>query len=192
MKNQNHSRWAAGLLLMLLGLGVPFAASAGDRNYIFAGPTGAWLLDVAFPPAPGGPPPPSPFKETLTFHVLGTVSESNTLLNENSYNPALGQGCGFTGLNGSLELNCNGSDGTGSWRRTGRHTLSFVVLKFVYDGMTNEHVGYLRVSGNLSFSSNEIRQDSDDSLTEILIGTDPDTAIAIELGGADAFGKRIR
>lgn len=191
MKNQNQTRWMAGLLMMLLGLGVPFVASASERNYIFAGPSGAWLLDVGFPAMPGGPPPPPPFKETLTFHVLGTVSESNTLLNENSYNPALGQGCGFTGPNGSLELNCNGSDGTGSWRRTGRNTLSFVVLKFVYDGVTNAHVGYLRVSGNLSFNKNQIRQESGESLTEILIGTDPDSAIAIPLGGADAAGRRI-
>lgn len=192
MKNQNLTSWIARLLLVMLGLGIPFAASASDRNNIFSGPTGAWLLDVAFPAAPNAPPPPPPFKETLTFHVLGTVSESNTLLNENSYNPALDQGCGFTGPNGSLELNCNGGEGTGSWRRTGRKTLSFVVLKFVYDGVTNAHVGYLRVSGNLRFSNDEITQESGESLTEILIGTDPDSAIAIPLGGADAFGVRIQ
>lgn len=192
MKNQEKARRMPGLLLMLLALCMPFAASAGERNYIFAGPTGAWLLNVEFPAVPDAPPPPPPFKETLTFHVLGTVSESNTLLNENSYNPALGQGCGFTGAGGSLELNCNGGDGTGNWRRTGRNTLSFVVLKFVYDGQTNAHVGYLRVSGNLTFNAESIRQDSADSLTEFLVGTDPDTAIAIPLGGADAYGKRVR
>lgn len=192
MKYQNHTRWSARLVLALLGISASFVAGADDRSYVFGGPSGAWLLDVAFPAEAGAPPPPPPFKETLTFHVLGTVTESNTLLNENSYNPALGQGCGFTGLNGSLELNCNGQDGTGSWRRTGRHTLSFVVLKFVHDGVTNEHIGYLRVSGNLKFDRNKIRQDSRESLTEILIGTDPDSAIAIPLGGANASGRRIR
>ena len=191
MKIHKHTSWSARLLLAVLGIGVSFVASAGDREYVFGGPTGAWLLDVEFPAVPDMPPPPPPFKETLTFHVLGTVTESNTLLHENSYNPARGEGCGFTGPKRELELNCNGSNGTGSWRRTGRRTLSFVVLKFVYDGATNAHVGFLRVSGNLTFSGNEIRQASGDSLTEILIGTDPDSAIPIPLGGADAFGKRI-
>ena len=192
MRNLIHTRSTARLLAVLLGLGVALAANASDQDYVYAGPAGAWLLHVEFPAAPDGPPPPPAFKETLTFHVLGTVSESNTLLNENSYNPALGQGCGFTGPGGSLELNCNGSNGTGNWRRTGYNSLSFVVLKFVYDGATNAHVGYLRVSGKLSHVDGEIRQQSGNSLTEILIGTDPDTAIAIPLGGADAVGKRIR
>lgn len=192
MKNPIRMQSTTRLLVVLLGLSTAFAASASDRNYVFAGPSGAWLLDVEFPVVPGAPPPPPAFRETLTFHVLGTVSESNTLLNENSYNPALGQGCGFTGPGGSLELNCNGSNGTGSWRRIAHDKLSFVVLKFVYDGATNAHIGYLRVSGRLSFSNKQIRQESGDSLTAFLIGTDLDTAIPIPLGGADAIGQRIR
>ena len=176
----------AAALLGALGLWVN--ASAEDRNvrhYLFAGPSGAWLLDVEFPPVPGAPPP---FVETLTFHALGTVTESNTLLNANSYNPALGQGCQLV----PFELNCNGSDGTGSWRRTGRDTLSFVVIKFVYDG-DNNHVGFLRVTGSkLTFRGDTIVQESGDSLTEILFGTDLETAVAIPLGGANARGVRIR
>lgn len=164
-----------------------------DRNYGFVVPSGAWLLTVEFPVIPGAPPPPPAFKETLTLHALGTASESNTLLNENSYNPALGMGCGFTGPGGSLELNCNGSEGTGSWRRTGRRTISFVIVKFAYDGITNEHVGYLRVSSERAvISGNQLIQDSQFTLTEFLVGTDLDTAIAIPLGGADSVGYRIQ
>lgn len=194
MRNSIHTRSMARRLLALLALGIALSASASasDQTYVFAGPSGAWLLDVEFPAVQGAPPPPPAFKETLTFHVLGSASESNTLLNENSYNPALGQGCGFTGPDGSLELNCNGGNGTGIWRRTGHNTLSFVILKFVYDGATNAHVGYLRVSGRLSYNDDIIRQESGESLTEILIGTDLDTAVAIPLGGADAVGKRIK
>lgn len=183
------------LVILCIGLGASTSAVSGDDRRFNAPaiPDGAWLLDIEFPAVPGAPPPPPAFKETLTFHTFGTVTEINTLLNENSYNPALGQGCGFTGPGGSLELNCNGSIGTGSWRRTGGRTLSFVVIKFLFDGETNAHVGYLRVSSEkIRFSRNRIEQDSGDSLTEVLIGTDIDTAIAIPLGGADATGTRIR
>ena len=179
------------LLLSMIASGSAAAGGVNTDRYLFAGPVGAWVLAVEFPVVDGAPPPPPAFTETLTFHALGTVSESNTLLNENSYNPAFGQGCGFNAV-GGLELNCNGSEGTGSWRRTGRDTVTFVVVKLVFDGETNAHVGYLRVSGELTFDRNSISQKSSDSLTEILIGTNIETAIAIPLGGADASGSRVR
>ena len=190
----NIQKPLAAALIAALMVGLAMTASAKDRdqrNFLFAGPTGAWVLQVEFPAIPGAPPPPPPFVETLTFHALGTVSESNTLLNANSYNPAFGQGCSFTPPF-DLQLNCNGSDGTGSWRRTGRNTLSFVVVKLVYDG-DNNHVGFLRVTGDkLTFSGDTIEQQAEDSLTEILFGTDLETAIAVPLGGANASGIRIR
>jgi len=179
------------ICLSLAASGAAIADSKHSDRYMFAGPVGAWVLTVEFPVVDGAPPPPPAFTETLTFHALGTLSESNTLLNENSYNPALGQGCGFNSV-GGLELNCNGGEGTGTWRRTGRNSLTFIAVKFVYDGVTNAHVGYLRVSGKLRFDRDSIRQASADSLTEILIGTDLESAIAIPLGGANASGVRIR
>lgn len=182
------------LAMLLFGLSALAADPTinSDSQRRFVSPIGAWILDVEFPPVDGAPPPPPAFRETLTFHAFGTVSESNTLLNENSYNPAFGQGCGFTGPAGSLELNCNGSEGTGSWRRTGRNSLDFVVVKLVYDGETNAQVGFLRVRGTLKFRGDRIEQNASDGLTEILIGTDYETAIAIPLGGANAAGVRIR
>ena len=184
------------VLIVSLGIGTTISARSDGtswRSFQFAGPVGAWLVDVEFPAIPGAPPPPPPFKETLTFHALGSVSESNTLLNENSYNPALGMGCGFTGPGGALEVNCNGSDGTGVWQRTGRNTLSFVVVKLVFDGATNAQVGYLRIrSDNVRFHKNQLIQDSGDSLTELLIGTDLETAIPVPFGGANSVGRRIR
>jgi len=168
-------------------------AAKFDPSYGFTIPSGAWLLSVEFPAVPGAPPPPPAFKETLTLHPLGTASESNTLLNENSYNPALGMGCGLTGPGGSPELNCNGSEGTGSWRRTGRRTISFVIVKFVYDGVTNEHVGYLRVTSKRAYiRGNRLIQKSEDTLTEFLVGKDLNDATPIPLGGADSVGYRIQ
>lgn len=179
------------LLISLNSLAADKSAKHG-RGHGFIVPSGAWLLSVEFPSVPGAPPPPPAFKEMLTLHPLGTASESNTLLNENSYNPAVGMGCGFTGPGGSLELNCNGGEGTGSWRRTGRKTISFVVVKFAYDGVTNEHVGYLRVrSDRAVIDGDRLIQESEFTLTEFLVGTDLSTAIAIPLGGADSVGYRI-
>lgn len=183
---------ATFLLIVSLGAtgGDSFAESGG--RHPVALPSGAWLLAVEFPAVPGAPPPPPPFSELLTLHALGTVSETNTLLNENSYNPALGQGCGFTGPGGALELNCNGSSGAGSWRRTGRNTVSFVFVKYVYDGASNAHVGFLRVrSERAVINGDRLVQDSRFTATEILIGTDLDTAIPIPLGGANSAGHRI-
>jgi len=195
MTVSKNAKIFAPVFLLIFGLGTAASAisdDSGKRDYLFAGPTGTWLLNVEFPSLPGAPPPPPPFTEILTFHALGTLSESNTLLNENSYNPRLGQGCGFS-AGGMPELNCNGSDGTGIWRRTGRNTLSFVVVKLVYDGETNAHVGYLRVrSDNVRFRHNKLVQVASDSLTEFLVGTDIDTAIPIPFGGADSKGMRIR
>ncbi len=186
-------RIVAGLVLLAtVALSAHAAGESDKTESALLGPSGAWLLRVEFPTVPGAPPPPPPFQETITLHALGTVTESNTLLNENSYNPALGQGCGFTGPGGAVELNCNGSDGTGTWRRTGLRTASFVVIKFVFDGETNQQVGFLRVRGKLNVRGDRVTQNSEDSLTEFLIGTDIETAIAIPFGGADAVGQRIR
>lgn len=194
MNKTRHILWFA--VFLLFGPGAILNSSAGEtdsEHFFFAGPTGVWLLNVEFPAVPGAPEPPPPFKETLTIHALGTVSESNTLLNENSYDPASGAGCGFTGFQGAPELNCNGSDGTGFWRRTGRNTFAFVFIKLVFDGATNEHVGYLRVRGDrVRFRKNKLKQVSEFSLTEFLIGTDFDTAVPIPLGGAKSTGQRIR
>ncbi|MEL6199269.1 MAG: hypothetical protein AAFR09_03575 [Pseudomonadota bacterium] len=178
------------LLLLAALILLALQARAGDSAQRFAHtPNGAWLLEVSFPAGTEAPPP---FRETLTFHAFGTVTESNTALNANSYNPALGQGCGFTGPGGALEFNCNGSDGTGSWRRTSRNTIAFTVLKFVYDGATNAHVGYLRVtSRKVTFGRDGIAQSAEDSLTEFLVGTDLETAVAIPFGGANARGIRV-
>lgn len=183
------------MAILLFGLHATAADNDKDsnNNYGFVPPSGAWLLTVEFPAVPGAPPPPPAFKELLTLHPLGTASESNTLLNENSYNAALGMGCGFAGPGGALELNCNGGEGTGTWHRTGRHTIAFTIVKFVYDGEKNAHIGYLRVSSERAVvRGNTLTQDAALTLTEFLVGTDIATAIAIPLGGADSQGYRIQ
>ena len=66
------------------------------------------------------------------------------------------------------------------------------LVKLVFDGQNN-HVGYLRVSAKrMRFRGNKIEQRAEDGLTEFLVGTDIEAAIAIPLGGADSRGLRIR
>lgn len=190
----NHMQKCLWAVVALLVCGAPWVtyADSMDKQLFFGGASGTWVVDVEFPVVDGAPPPPPPFKEILTFHALGTVSETNSLLNENSYVPGLGLGCGFTGPGGSVELNCNGSDGYGSWRRTGRNTLSFVLIKLVFDGQNN-HVGFLRVTAErMRFKGRRLTQKAENGLTEFLIGTDIETAIAVPLGGANSEGVRVR
>ena len=134
--------------------------------------TGTWLFDVVFPPETGVPG----FKEIITFHTGGTLSESNTTLHANSANPF---------------FNFNGSDGHGTWRYKRDRRVSFKLVKLVFDGVTNEHIGYLRVTSTVSMANGMLIQDAADSLTELILGPDIETGIVQPFGGADAVGRRI-
>ncbi len=134
--------------------------------------TGTWLIDVVFPPETGVPG----FKEIITFHPGGTLSESNTTLHANSANPF---------------FNFNGSDGHGTWRYKRNRRVSFKLVKLVFDGVTNEHIGYLRVTSTVSIDNGMLIQDAADSLTELILGPDIETGIVQPFGGADAVGRRI-
>lgn len=134
--------------------------------------TGTWLFDVTFPPEAGVPD----FKETITFHKGGTVSESNTLLHANSANPF---------------FNFNGSDGQGTWRRHDDDLIAFRFVKLVFDGDSNQHIGYLRVTSVGSIENGLLIQDSENSLTELILGPDIETGVVQPFGGADAVGKKI-
>ncbi|MEO0344609.1 MAG: hypothetical protein AAF229_00005, partial [Pseudomonadota bacterium] len=70
--------------------------------------------------------------------------------------------------------------------------IAFTIIKFVYDGATNAHVGYLRVSSSkVTFGRDGIAQSAKDSVTEFLVGKDLESAVAIPFGGAKARGIRL-
>lgn len=147
-------------------------ASMSAKTSRWANPLGTWLVEVQFPPEVGVPP----FQELLTFHLGGTVSETNASLHANSANPF---------------FNFNGSDGYGQWRRLSRNRFQFSVLKLVFDGDSNTHIGYLRVSSVAQIIGGEFIQDAADSETTLIIGIDPATNEVTSFGGADAIGTRI-
>ena len=80
-------------------LAAPVAVYAQGESASNPAPVGTWLLTVSFA---GGNPPP--FKEILTLHHGGTVTETNGSLNSAS---------------GLLPppFNLIGSDGQGTWQR---------------------------------------------------------------------------
>ena len=154
-----------------------FLMSAGVSVMAFApshaagpssNPVGTFVLTVSSAGAPT-------FKELLTLHPGGTISETNTTLHPNSANPF---------------FNFNGSDGHGTWERGPAKTVVFKFVKIVFDGSTNEHVGYLVVDATARIDGNSFTNLVSD--VNILLGPDLFNPVGlIPLGPTDAVGTRI-
>ncbi len=131
-------------------------------------PVGTFILTVT---AEGTPP----FKELITFHKGGTISETNTTLHPKSANPF---------------FPFNGSDGYGAWERGPQNTVVLKFVKMVFDGATNAHVGYLVVEATALIEGDEFTNLESD--VNILIGPDLFNPFnVIPLGPTDAVGQRI-
>jgi hypothetical protein len=183
-----------GALSMSLGCVGP---ALGDAN----SPVGTWLVTVTFPAVPGAPPPPPPFREFITLHHNGTLTETNTTLHAH---PIAGSPLAITA-----------SEGFGSWERARAGAVRFSFLKLVFcgpqfDGRTsgllsmgfgmtapydcsvpNVHLGYLSVRSQAYFRGDSY--EGGESWTELLIGPDPAAPLAvIPFGPAASEGARLR
>jgi hypothetical protein len=156
-------------------------AAAQGQSSLHPDPVGTWLLDVAF--LSGNPPP---FKQMITLHSGGTVSETNATLSAAS---------------GSLPppFNLVGSDGQGAWKRLPGGMIGVSLTKLVFcgaasvafcaQGQEGQQLGYL----NLTFKANVVGNSlvaADDASTELVLGPDP-TAPGINFGPASATGFRL-
>ncbi len=154
-------------------------------------PEGTWLLDVSFPAQ--GSNPPLTFKEVVTFHAGGTMTETNSTLNAAS--GVLGFGDGSFGL--------IGSDGQGTWVRAPKGRIEAVFYKMVFCGSavglcnqfgkaSGQHFGYLvvRIAGAVKGDSFESKLG--DSDTNLVVGDTPDSPVVIPFGSAAATGTRLR
>ena len=163
----------------LLGVFMVFTASAAPLSA--NNPVGTWLFTIQFPNAP-------PFKEIIGLHHRGTVSETNASLNAN--------------LSPFSPFVLTASDGYGAWEHGDRGTVRFTFLKMVFCGegfgpaeaamgcaFTNQHIGYLRVSAQGHVRGDHFKGGA--SRTELLIGSDPGTAMVIDLGMAESAAERI-
>jgi hypothetical protein len=183
------------LALLCLALSAAGPAAANGNT-----PVGTWLITVTFPEVPGQPPPPPPFQEFITLHHNGTLTETNTALHAH---PIAGSSLALTA-----------SEGFGAWERAAGGLVQFSFLKPVFcgpvsDGPTsgllnflglssppydcsvpNLHLGYIRVDAQASFRGDTYS--GGQSWTELLIGPDPDTPLAVlPFGPAASEGKRI-
>ena len=173
-----------------LALAAPGTVLAQGNSSASPAPVGAWLATVTFETIPGAPPPPPPFKEILTLHAGGTVSETNTTLSSAS---------------GLLPppYNLVGSDGYGTWERAGSGKVAITVTKLVFCGeqsafcfqfakQPGEQLGYLQVRMIARISGNTLSVDAADSSTTLHVGSDINTPIIIPFGAAAAEGVRLR
>ncbi len=162
-----NKRFMSVVFLAIVGV-VLLVFSSGQAASSSSRPEGTFILTVT---AKGTPP----FQELLTLHKGGTISETNTTLHPNSANPS---------------FPFNGGDGYGAWRRGPAGTVILKVVKMVFDGDTNEHVGYLVVDATALIVGDTFTNLESD--VNILIGPDLfDPLDVIPLGPTDAVGTRI-
>jgi hypothetical protein len=181
------ARLALGSLLACLAsvaVASPPAESNANR------PEGTWLLDVNFPPQFNNPP--LRFKEILTFHAGGTLTETNSTLNAAS---------GVLGIPAGLGL--VGSDGQGTWSRTPQGQIKVVFHKMVFCGTAavglctqfskspGDMLGYLVVRLTATVKGDALEVPLGGSTT-LLVGPTPDGAVPIPFGEAEATGIRFR
>lgn len=163
-------------------MSVPSPASAQGQSASNPNPVGTWLLEVTF--LSGNPPP---FKEMITLHAGGTVTETNATLNAAS---------GFL----PPPLNLVGSDGQGSWQRLPGGMINISVTKLAFCGplavgfcagaLPGQQLGYLRLNLKAKVSGNSLTVAANGSSTQLVLGLDP-TAPGIDFGPATATGFRL-
>jgi len=152
------------------------AVQAGGKN----DPVGTWLITLTIPAGQGDLPPPEPFQQLISFNKNGTVTETDNTLHANSAAP------GET-------LNFNGSDGLGVWDKGPKKTTRYRILKMVYDGITNDFLGFLVMEGTATIEGDVFTQSAADSDIALVFGSDPEDPLAsrARYGGADAVGSRV-
>jgi hypothetical protein len=179
MKGRNLFGAVVALGLMMTALQPAAAQGQSGSN---PNPVGTWLLEVTF--LSGNPPP---FKEMITLHSGGTVSETNATLNAAS---------------GLLPppFNLIGSDGQGAWERLPGGMIGVSLTKLVFcgpaslafcgPGQQGQQLGYLRLTLKLKVAGNSVTVAADGSRTELVLGLDP-TAPGVDFGPASATGFRL-
>ncbi len=193
--NSLHRLAATAIVGLMTTQGTAWASGNSGIN---PDPVGTWLLDVTF--LSGNPPT---FKEMITLHANGTVTETNTTLN------------GASGFLPQPVFNLVGSDGQGAWRRLPGGRIGLSVTKLVFCGpapsliplpppappleicggssgaLPGTHIGYLRVTWQATVSGGQLKVAPSDSRTELILDPENPRGPGIDFGPASASGKRL-
>jgi hypothetical protein len=187
----------ATVALMVCLLAGP-ASADDDRGHSNCHITGTWLVDVDFPAVPG-----LHFKQLLTLHKGGTLTETNGGLHANSFpGPVLPPGV-------PAPPPLNGSDGHGSWELLRGCRVQWSFLKMVYAGVdiplppseefpaghvipAGSHAGYLRVRSVARIMGDQYVTVIGDTSTQLLFGPDPLAPIFVPPAIGDSVGIGYR
>jgi hypothetical protein len=177
----------SSLVACLASVAIASPPAESNANY----PEGSWLLDVSFPAQLGNPP--LRFREIVTIHAGGTLTETNSALNAAS---------GVLGFPNGFGL--IGSDGQGTWRRTQHGQIETVFRKMVFCGTATaglcnqfsksagQHLGYLVVRLTANVKGDVLDSPLGGSDTNLVIGETPDSPVVVPFGMAAATGVRLR
>jgi hypothetical protein len=135
-------------------------------------PRGAWNLTLTIEPPEG---PPVTGISHMTFNAGGTLAETSGVTHYSSATP---------------ENPFNASEGRGEWRRIHSHVFGYTFLKLLYD-IDGVHVGYVKVSGTLTIDPANRDRFTGENFSQLLFGTDLDTALVTPFGPGTYEGERI-
>lgn len=140
--NRRNSIKRLAVLAGLAPVAAHAQASTNDPDI-----TGAWYLTTTPDPIPGVPAElqPQAFSEIMTFAQGGAMTETNTLVHTSSYVPG-----------NPLPTNVNGSDGFGSWKKSGANSIEVAFIKMLYN-QSGRHIGFLRVLSKLTVENGKMR-----------------------------------
>ena len=112
---------------------------------------GTWLFTIT--PAPG---PVPPFQILQSHHAGNTVTQTSGLFHAHTATGTLAAVFPF-----------NFSDIHGTWEKERGNTFTTTLLQLVFDPMTRDHVGFLRVRGTIVVEGDTL---TGESIVELILG----------------------
>jgi len=167
------------IVAFALALGL-IAGWSGAADARFGTLAGSWFADVSPQAAPPEfPDAPPPFASILNFGLAGTVTETDGALNPNvlveQFPP-------------EVLPPFSGSDGYGSWKRTGRNRFRCSFIKFLFD---SDGVQIALITTTLDL---RLRRDGTlegEGSSDFIMGSDPDGEVFFN-GPVRLEASRIR
>ena len=160
------------ILLLVLAAAVPARADLG-----FGAIQGTWEVAVTPQPTPDIPVPPEGFQALFSFHLGGTLSETDGGIHPGSQ----------VDLFPELGL-LSASDGLGAWTRKGHRRSALTFFKVLFADQAQ--IGYLRVRGEVTLTPDRKRFFGE-ALSDFILGPDLETGELFFNGPVRLDGRRL-